>query len=445
MTLDSVVRARRAIVGGSEVPATLAVRGGSIVAIEEYDAELTAPSVVRLEDDEVLMPGVVDSHVHVNDPGRAHWEGFTTATRAAAAGGVTTIVDMPLNSIPPTVDVDALRVKRETAQAQCFVDVGFWGGAVPGNVPQLRPLHDAGVFGFKCFLLHSGVDEFPPVDAAELAAAMREIAGFDGLLIVHAEDADAIAHAPEAHGRHYRDFLASRPRDAENEAAATVVALSRETGCRVHILHVSSSEVLPLLADARRQGLRVTAETCPHYLTFTAEEIADGATAFKCCPPIREAANREALWDGLRDGILDIVVSDHSPSTLDLKALDSGDFGSAWGGISSLQLVLPAVWTGARARGFGLADVAGWMCSGSAGFVGLPRKGSLAVGCDADFVVFAPEESFAVDVRSLQHKNPLTPYDGRTLLGVVRSTWLRGQRVDLDAAPRGRLLTRGEE
>ena len=244
MTLDLVVRARRAIVGGSEVPATVAVRGGSIVAIEEYDAELSAPSVVHLEDDEVLLPGVVDSHVHVNDPGRAHWEGFTTATRAAAAGGVTTIVDMPLNSIPPTVDVDALRVKRETAQAQCFVDVGFWGGAVPGNVPQLRPLHDAGVFGFKCFLLHSGVDEFPPVDAAELAAAMREIAGFDGLLIVHAEDADAIARAPEAHGRHYRDFLASRPRDAENEAVATVVALSRETGCRVHILHVSSSEVL---------------------------------------------------------------------------------------------------------------------------------------------------------------------------------------------------------
>ena len=443
--LDLVVRARRAIVGGAEVPATVAVRGGSIVAVEEYDASPAGAPVVQLADDEVLLPGLVDSHVHVNDPGRTDWEGFTTATRAAAAGGVTTIVDMPLNSIPPTVDLDALALKRKTAQGQCFVDVGFWGGAVPGNVPQLRPLHDAGVFGFKCFLLHSGVDEFPPLDDTQLADAMREIAGFDGLLIVHAEDADAIAHAPDAHGRHYRDFLASRPRDAENEAVAKVVALARETGCRVHILHVSSSEALPLIAAARADGVRVTAETCPHYLTFTAEEIPDGATAFKCCPPIREAANRDALWDGLRDGILDIVVSDHSPSTVDLKALDSGDFGSAWGGISSLQLGLPAVWTEARARGFSLADVARWMCSGPARFVGLPRKGSLASGCEANFVVFAPEDSFAVDVQALQHKNPLTPYDGRTLLGVVRSTWLRGQRVDLDAAPRGRLLTRGEE
>jgi len=439
--LDLVVRARRAVIDGSERPATVGVRGGSIVAVEEHDAELAGP-LLQLHDDEVLMPGVVDTHVHVNDPGRAHWEGFTTATKAAAAGGVTTIVDMPLNSIPPTVDPHALRVKRKTAAGQCFVDVGFWGGAVPGNVPALRPLHEAGVFGFKCFLLHSGVDEFPPVDDAQLADAMAEIATFDGLLIVHAEDADTVTEAP--HSPHYRDFLASRPHEAENQAVSRLLSLSRQTGCRVHVLHVSSAGVLPLLAAARRDGLRVTAETCPHYLTFTAEEIPDGGTPFKCCPPIREASNRDALWDGLRDGALDIVVSDHSPSTLDLKALHSGDFGTAWGGISSLQLGLPAVWTEARVRGFGLADVARWMCSGPARFVGLPRKGSLAVGADADFSVFAPEESFTVDVRTLAHKNPLTPYDGRRLTGVVRSTWLRGRAIDLDAEPRGRLLTRGD-
>ncbi len=440
--LDLVVRARRAVVGGAERPATVGVRDGKVVAVEKYDAGPSGPTVT-LEDDEVLLPGLVDSHVHVNDPGRTDWEGFTTATRAAAAGGVTTIVDMPLNCIPPTVDTDALEVKRKTAAGQCFVDVGFWGGAVPGNTAALRPLHDAGVFGFKCFLLHSGVEEFPPLAPDQLRAAVREVASFDGLLIVHAEDADTIAHAPQARGPHYEDFLGSRPPAAENQAVARVIALARETGCRVHILHVSSAEALPLLAAARRDGVRVTAETCPHYLSFTAEDIPDGATLFKCCPPIRESANREALWDGLRDGTLGMVVSDHSPSTLDLKALTSGDFGAAWGGISSLQLELPAVWTAARDRGFDLVDVTRWMGSAPAGLVGLSRKGRIAIGCDADFAVFAPDESFTVDVRTLQHKNPLTPYDGRRLSGVVRRTFLRGQQIDLDAAPRGRLLERG--
>jgi len=440
--LDLVFRAGRAVVGGSERPACVGVRGGSIVAIEEYDADLTARRVVELGHDEVLMPGVVDTHVHVNDPGRTEWEGFTTATKAAASGGVTTIVDMPLNSIPPTVDSDALDVKRKTAQGQCFVDVGFWGGAIPGNQGSLRALQDAGVFGFKCFLLPSGVNEFPPLDPSQLETAMREIASFDGLLIAHAEHADVVVDAP--HGKAYQDFLDSRPPSAENAAVHLLAELARRTGCRVHVVHVSSAEVLPLLVTARRHGVRLTAETCPHYLAFTAEEIADGATQYKCCPPIREAANRDLLWDGLRDGVLDMVVSDHSPSTADLKALDSGDFGVAWGGIASLQVSLPAVWTEARSRGSGLADLARWMCSGPARLVGLSRKGRIAVGCDADFSVFAPEESFTVDVRALAHKNPLTPYDGRTLLGVVRSTWLRGQRLDLHAAPRGRLLTRGD-
>ncbi|WP_432885659.1 allantoinase AllB [Kribbella sp. CA-245084] len=442
--LDLVIRARRVVRPAGEQPGAIGVRDGRIVAIAPYDAELRTTADVRLADDEALLPGLVDSHVHVNDPGRTDWEGFTSATKAAARGGVTTIIDMPLNSIPPTCDVPALTLKRKTAETQAYVDVGFWGGAIPGNVPDLRPLHDAGVFGYKCFLLHSGVDEFPPLDHAQLEAAMREISGFDGLLIVHAEDAHRIDEATQPDGASYEAFLSSRPRTAENDAVAEVIDLARETGCRVHILHVSSAEVLPLLAKARADGVRITAETCPHYLSFTAEDIPDGATQYKCCPPIREAANRELLWDGLRDGTIDLVVSDHSPSTIDLKHLDTGDFGTAWGGIASLQLGLPAVWTEARRRGFTLADVVRWMSAAPAKQTGLTAKGGLEIGYDADFCVLAPDETFTVDATQLQHKNAITPYDGRTLTGVVRSTWLRGRPVDIAVDPRGRLLTRGE-
>jgi allantoinase len=440
--MDLVVAARRVVSGSGEAALRVGVRDGVVAAVTPFDSGLTGDVVVDLAEDEVLVPGVVDSHVHVNDPGRTEWEGFASATRAALAGGVTTIVDMPLNSIPPTVDVEALTVKRSVASGQCSVDVAFWGGAVPGNLASLRPLHDAGVLGFKCFLLHSGVEEFPPLDAAGLEAAMREIASFDGLLIVHAEDADTIATAAPCSGGRYSDFLASRPPDAESLAVSRVVDLARTTGCRVHILHVSSCDVLPLIASARRDGVRVTAETCPHYLTFAAEEIADGATQFKCCPPIREESNRERLWDGLRDRVLDLVVSDHSPSTVDLKRLDTGDFGLAWGGVSSLQLGLPVVWTAARARGFTLPDVVRWMCEGPADQTGLHAKGRIRVGADADFCVLAPDEEFVVDVERLHHRNPLTPYAGRSLTGVVRSTWLRGVRVEVDGPPRGRLLTR---
>jgi allantoinase len=441
--LDLVVRARRVVSTSGEVDRSIGVRGGAIVAIEPFDSGLSAAQAVELSDDEVLMPGLVDSHVHVNDPGRTEWEGFASATRAAAAGGVTTLVDMPLNSIPPTVDVAALDVKRRTAEGQTYVDVGFWGGAVPGNVPDLRPLYDAGVFGFKCFLLHSGVDEFPHLEPDELELAMREVRSFDGLMIVHAEDSHAIDRAPTAHGESYLDFLSSRPRGAENLAIAQVIELARWTGCRVHILHVSSSDALPMIASARREGVHITAETCPHYLTFSSEEIPDGATQYKCCPPIRESANRELLWSGLADGTIDMVVSDHSPSTVDLKRLDIGDFGVAWGGISSLQVGLSAVWTQARRRGFGLTDVARWMCQAPARQTGLRRKGRIEIGYDADFCVFAPDDAFVVDVHKLQHKNPVTPYADRPLAGVVRSTWLRGQVVDIDAEPRGRQLTRG--
>ncbi|RJO75660.1 allantoinase AllB [Nocardia panacis] len=442
--MELVIRAERIVGATGEFAGVIGVREGRIAAIEPVGSPLSADEMLDLAADEVLMPGVVDTHVHINDPGRAGWEGFASATRAAAAGGVTTLIDMPLNSIPPTCDPDALRRKRDAARDRVFVDVGFWGGAIPDNAEQLRPLHEAGVFGLKCFLLDSGVPEFPPLDTAQVERALREIREFDGLLLVHAEDAQAIARAPEAEGDRYADFLRSRPRGAENLAIARVIELARWTAGRVHILHVSSADALPMLASARADGVRVTAETCPHYLTFAAEQIPDGATPFKCCPPIREASNRELLWEGLREGGIEMIVSDHSPATADLKCLDTGDFGRAWGGISSLQLGLSAVWTEARRRGFTLVDVARWMCRAPADHVGLVHKGRIEIGCDADFSVFAPETLCVVDPTRLRHRNPVTPYAARPLSGVVRGTWLRGRRIDIDGEPRGRLLARGE-
>ena len=436
-------RAPRLITGAGERAGCVGVRNGEIVAIEALDAVLDAARTVELADDEVLLPGLVDAHVHVNEPGRTEWEGFATATRAAAAGGVTTIIDMPLNSIPPTVDVAALGHKRRVASTQAFVDVGFWGGAVPGNIEELRGLHDAGVFGFKCFLVDSGVDEFPPLEPGELKAYLAAIEGFGGLMVVHAEDAAVIADASPPHGVHYRDFLASRPRAAENVAIATVIDAARSTGARVHVLHLSSAEAVPLIHDARRDGVRVTAETCPHYLTFAAEEIGDGATEFKCCPPIREADNRAGLWSALASGEIDMVVSDHSPCAPELKRLDLGDFGVAWGGISSLQVGLAAVWTEARRRGHALADVVRWMAERPAGLTGLRKKGRIEIGSDADLCVFAPDESFVVDPGRLHHRHRVTPYAGRSLTGVVRTTWLRGREITGEE-PFGRLLRRGE-
>ncbi|HEX2772626.1 MAG TPA: allantoinase AllB [Micromonosporaceae bacterium] len=427
---DLVLRSRRVVTPEGERPAAVRVSGGRIAAIEPYES----PG----EDlgDLALLPGLVDTHVHVNEPGRTHWEGFATATRAAAAGGVTTIVDMPLNSLPPTVDVDALEVKRLVAAEKSVVDVGFWGGAVPGNLDDRRPLHDAGVFGFKCFLTPSGVDEFGHLDAAGLDRALRAVQG--ALFLVHAEDPDALGPAPQS--PRYAYFLASRPRDAENRAVATVVEAARRTQARVHVLHLSSSDAVDTLAAARRDGVRVTAETCPHYLSLAAEDVPDGATQFKCCPPIREGANREALWQGLAAGVLDCVVSDHSPCPPELKRLDSGDFADAWGGIASLQLGLPVVWTQARRRGHRLADVVRWMAGRPAEIAGLRRKGRIAPGYDADLVAFAPDESFVVDPARLHHRHPVTPYAGQRLHGVVHRTWLRGSPVDDE--PRGRLLSR---
>jgi allantoinase len=434
--MSLVVRARRVVLPDGERPAGVHTAGGRITAVTAFDE---APAdAVTLPDNEVLLPGLVDSHVHVNEPGRTEWEGFATATRAAIAGGVTTIVDMPLNSIPPTTTVQALHVKREVAKHQVSADVAFWGGAVPGNVGQLRPLLEEGVVGFKCFLLDSGVPEFPPLDDAGLRAALTELAVVDGLLIAHAEDADVIEAAPEPTGRSYAGFLASRPGRAEESAIGRLIAAARDTGARVHVVHLADADALPMLRAARADGVRITVETCPHYLTFAAEEVPDGATAFKCCPPIREQSHREALWGALVDGDIDLVVSDHSPCTPDLKLLDEGDFGKAWGGIASLQVGLAAVWTGARARGIALSGVVQWMAEAPARLAGLPTKGTIAVGKDADLVAFAPDERWTVG--ALAHRNPVTPYAGRELVGVVRRTWLRGEPA---GPPVGRLLDRG--
>ncbi|MET0989577.1 MAG: allantoinase AllB [Glaciihabitans sp.] len=435
-----VIRAASALIDGEIRSVDIGVIEGRIAAIS--NDHLHGDEVVVLAGDEVLIPGLVDTHVHINEPGRTEWEGFASATRATAAGGVTTVLDMPLNSVPPTIDVDALEFKRAVAAEKTMVDVGFWGGAVPENLGTLRQLHDAGVFGFKAFLAPSGVDEFGHLDATQLESALEEIADFDGLLIVHAEDPGVLdAHSNDG-GTGYDRFVQSRPDAAETTAIDRVIDGVRSTGARAHILHLSSAAALPALRAARAEGLAISVETCPHYLTIAAEGIPDGATQFKCCPPIRSEANREALWQALLDGDIDIIVTDHSPSTAELKFSHGGDFGAAWGGIAGLQLGLAAIWTEALRRDIPLAKVIGWMSSGPAIFAGLPQKGRIAVGYDADLVAFAPAQVFTVSAADLLHKNPVSAYDGVELTGVVRQTWLRGAAVSTapDAPVSGHLL-----
>jgi allantoinase len=424
---DLVLRSRRVVLPEGERPATVCIHSGRIAAVEPFDAA-AGEDLGEL----VLLPGIVDTHVHLNEPGRTEWEGFATGTRAAAAGGVTTLIDMPLNSVPPTTSVAALDVKRRAASRQSYVDVGFWGGAVPGNEADLAPLAAAGVFGFKCFLVDSGVAEFPPLSLADLDSALGSV---DALFVVHAEDPAELTAAPASH--EYPDFLASRPPAAETRAIASVLDAARRTGARVHILHLSSAQALPLLSAAKREGVRVTVETCPHYLTLSAGEVPSGATQFKCCPPIRDTANQDALWQALGAGVIDCVVSDHSPCPAELKR---GDFAAAWGGIASVQLGLPVVWTQAKRRGYRLTDVVRWMARRPAEVAGVPGKGRIAVGYDADLVAFAPDETFVVDPAQLHHRHPVTPYAGRRLSGVVHRTWLRGLPVTDE--PHGQLLTR---
>ena len=446
--VDLVLRAERVLTPEGWRSASVWVSGGRITQVAAYDAPLPAATArsttpvtdVRLAPDEVLIPGLVDTHVHVNEPGRTEWEGFATATRAAAAGGVTTLLDMPLNSIPPTTDPAALRTKQEAAAGQCVVDVGFWGGAVPASLGRLEELWNAGVFGFKCFLLDSGVPEFPHLDTEQVRAAMREIASFGGRLIAHAEDPGLVGGA-DLHSRRYRDFLATRPPESEASAIGTLIEAARETGCRTHVVHLSSAAALPAIAAARADGVPLTVETCPHYLTLAAEDVADGATQFKCCPPVRDAANADGLWDGLADGLIDLVVSDHSPSTPELKSLDDGDFGTAWGGISSLQIGLPLVWTAARERGLALEDVVRWMAEAPARVMGVAGKGAIVAGHAADLVVLAPDEAWTVEAARLHHRHAVSPYDGRRVTGAVRATYLAGQRVSTGST-NGRLLHR---
>ena len=439
---DLVIRAPRAVLGKGEAACSIGIRDGRIDTVAPVDAPLIASREVEFDGDAVVLPGIVDSHVHVCEPGNTDWEGFATATKAAAAGGITTLVDMPIDSVPATVTVEALGTKRAAAQGQCYVDVGFWGGAIPGNLAEMRRLRACGVLGFKCFLVDPGVPDFVPLDADGTEQALGVARDLDVPLLVHAESASVLAGIAPMSGRKYADYLASRPKDVENVAVAQVIEAARRTGGHAHVVHLSSSDAVAMIAEARRGGIRITAETCPHYLTLAAEEIPDGATAFKCSPPIREGSNRDSLWSGLQQGVIGSIVSDHSPCTVAMKEVTSGNFGAAWGGISSLQLSLSVVWTEARRRGLAVAEVVAWMSEATAKLAGLRQKGKIAPGFDADFCVLAPEESFVVEPDRLYHRNTLTPYAGRRLMGVVRETWLRGERVDL-TDPRGQLLDSG--
>lgn len=453
MSATLIVRAHRALLPDGIRPASVWIDRGAIERIEAIDA----PGDGRPEIDAggcTMLPGLVDTHVHINDPGRSDWEGFATATRAAAAGGVTTLVDMPLNSIPPTLDAAGVLAKVAAMEGNAYVDVGLCGGLVPANAASLRELRREGVLAVKCFTCESGVDEFPHVGEEHLREGMRHLE--DVPLFVHAEMPDELARAEAALGpltaeneRTYARWLSSRPMEAEEAAVRMVFDAAQATFARAHVVHLSASSALPLIERARDRGVRLSAETCPHYLTFAAEEIPDGATAFKCAPPIREGKNRDRLWDALRQGLITQVVTDHSPSTLDLKCNDSGNFVRAWGGISSLELGFSVLAARAAEAGVDLHTLALRMTAAPAELVGLAgRKGALVVGADADFFFWDAEQTRTVRASELQHRNPITPYEGRTLRGRCVRTYLRGNeiyRLGADgkatfAAPSGRWL-----
>jgi allantoinase len=450
-TPDLIVRGRRVVTPEDERAAAIHVRGGVISAITGFD-DLPKGAVVHESHDLVVMPGIVDTHVHINEPGRTEWEGFSTATRAAAAGGITTLIEMPLNSIPATTTAAAFREKLAAAAGKLWVDVGFWGGVVPGNGAELRPLWESGVFGFKCFLVPSGVEEFACVTESDLRGALPELSMLKAPLLVHSELPGPIAQAEKklskADPRQYATWLASRPRAAENEAIELLVKLARELGARIHIVHLSSSDALATLQKAKSDGQLVTVETCPHYLAFDAEDVGDGRTELKCAPPIREKENRDTLWAALGDGTIDLIATDHSPCPPVMKSLETGDFFRAWGGIAALELSLPAVWTEASSRGYAVPRLAEWLCSGPARLAGLHnRKGSITVGCDADFVIWNPTAEFSVDPAKMHQRHKITPYAGRKLSGQVETTFLRGRKIfdrgEFSPSPLGQTLRRG--
>lgn len=429
---ESGIRSKRVFVDGALREAVILIGDGVISGIV---APAQVPSAVAVEDfgDLVIAPGLVDSHVHINEPGRTDWEGFATATRAAAAGGITTVADMPLNSNPVTTTLSAFREKLDAARGQLSVDCAFFGGVVPGNTSHLEPMIEAGVVGFKCFLIHSGIDDFPNVSEADLHQAMPVLAKHKVPLLVHAE----LEHEGHQHQmaewsseKSYRSFLHSRPRKWENDAIDLMIELCGKYGCPTHIVHLSSSDPLPQIKDAIKTGKPFTVETCPHYLTFAAEDIPDADTRYKCAPPIRERENREKLWTALRERTIEIVVSDHSPCVPNMKFLEEGDLKKAWGGISSLQFRLPVIWTEARQRGFELSDVIRWVCEKPAKFLSLgQRKGQIAAGFDADFVVWDPDGEVSIHIDDIHHKHKVTPYEGRKLKGAIKATILGGNKI----------------
>ena len=421
-----VIRGRRVVTPDGVRSASVHIRDGRILRVAEWS---DVPEDAELHDvaDAVVMPGLVDTHVHCDDPGREEWEGFDSATRAAAAGGITTILDMPLNSIPATTTVEALEVKRRAARGKSHVNVEFIGGVVPGNADQIQPLADAGVLAFKCFISPSGVEEFPNVSEADLRAALPHLMRAGLPLMVHAEDPACLVSVGGGATR-YADYLATRPVEAERSAIEILVRLMKEWPAKVHIVHLSSAASLDVIREAKVDGLPITVETCPHYLTFAAEEIPDCATQYKCAPPIRSVEERDALWNALIDGDIDLIASDHSPCPPAMKG--DGDFNSSWGGIASIQIALSAVWTGARRRGAGPEAIAKWMSEKTADLAGLgERKGRLVAGHDADITVWDPEATFDVDAGSLHHRHPVCPYEGMTLHGRVTSTFVGGKVI----------------
>ncbi len=435
MTLQAFL-SRRTVTPDGILPRAILVDGEQIRAVVPLDQ---VPPQAQIHDfgDAAILPGLVDSHVHINDPGRAHWEGFRHATRAAAAGGYTTLIDMPLNCLPATTTVAALEMKRNAAKGECRVDWGAWGGVVSDNQDDIEALAAAGVLGFKCFLIDAGIEGFSMVTERELRRALPHVARTGLPLLVHAELAGPVEAATvalrDADWRKYATYLKSRPDEAELSAIRLLISLCREFGFRLHIVHLATCEALADLQAARAEGLPVTVETCPHYLHLDAETIPDGATLCKCAPPIRGHENREKLWQGLRDGVIDLIATDHSPCPPEMKRLEEGDFRTAWGGISSVSVALPLMWTEAQRRGFTLSNIAGWMAEAPARLAGLElRKGRLAVGYDADFVVFDPDSEFVVTERLLHYRHRVSPYLNEKLRGVVKATYLRGRLVFAD-------------